>query len=131
MPPPRSSESRKKAYRRGLRAERIAKWLLTVKGYKVVAERYHNTFGEIDLIARKGEFLVLVEVKARPNLRECLEAITPMMQGKKIKAAKALLAYPGALGQHMKDADLTVRFDVICITPWRIPKHICNAWQAF
>ena len=129
MPPPRTTESRKQAYRRGLRAEWIARQILKLKGYQVIAERYKNAFGEIDIIARQGEFLVLVEVKARPTLRECLECITPAMQGKKIKAAKSLLAYPGELAPYMDDPNLTVRFDMICIVPWRIPKHITNAWQ--
>lgn len=38
---------------------------LRKKRYQILACGYHSRFGEIDLIARKGNFLVFVEVKLR------------------------------------------------------------------
>ena len=128
MPPHRSKASRKQAYKRGLRAERLACWLLRIKGYKILEQRYKNSFGEVDIIALRGPILALVEVKARHSVRECLESITPTKQQKQIKAAKALLAYPGKLAPYITN-DLAIRFDVICVVPWRLPHHLTNAWQ--
>jgi putative endonuclease len=36
-----------------------------LKGYPIVALRYSTKLGEIDIIARKGDLAVFVEVKAR------------------------------------------------------------------
>lgn len=128
MSPHRSTESRKEAYKRGLRAERLARWLLKLKGYKILAERYKNAFGEVDIIAGKENLIALVEVKARPSYRECMESITVQKQARQIKAAKSLMAYPGGLAPHIKP-DTQFRFDLICIVPKRLPRHIENAWQ--
>lgn len=130
MAPHRSTQSRQDAYRRGLRAEKIARILLILKGYKIIAERYQNSFGEIDILALKGDTLALVEVKARSNLRDCLESITPVKQARQIKAAKSLLAYPGTLAPFTRNPNLSIRFDVICIVPWKVPVHLISAWQA-
>ena len=36
-----------------------------LKGYRIVARRYRTKLGEIDLIARRGDLVLIVEVKAR------------------------------------------------------------------
>ena len=38
---------------------------LRKNGYRVIKRNYSCRFGEIDIIAEKGEFIVFVEVKAR------------------------------------------------------------------
>ena len=38
---------------------------LRKKGYEIVGANYRCRFGEIDLIAQKGRYLVFVEVKLR------------------------------------------------------------------
>ena len=123
-----TTESRKKAYKRGLRAEGLARFTLKLKGYEILAERYKNAFGEVDIIAKKHNTLALVEVKARSSFRECMESITPDKQARQIKAAKSLLAYPGELSPHIH-SNLDIRFDMICVVPWHFPKHLTNAWQ--
>lgn len=122
------TQKRQKSYLLGLRAEKIARLALLLKGYKIISERYQNAFGEIDIIAKKGDVLALVEVKARKTFRECAESITPLKQQKQIKAAKALLAYPGTLAAHVQYQNVQVRFDVIMIVPYRLPRHMTNAF---
>ena len=39
--------------------------LLVKKGYKIVKRNYQCRFGEIDIIAQKGEYIIFVEVKTR------------------------------------------------------------------
>jgi hypothetical protein len=59
---------RRSAWLRGRRAEWLAAWWLRLKGYRILARDLRTPVGEIDLIARRGRVLALVEVKARPSL---------------------------------------------------------------
>ncbi|WP_144864745.1 YraN family protein, partial [Mesorhizobium sp. J18] len=67
-------ERRRRAYRKGHRGEWLAALALMVKGYRIVARRYRTKLGEIDLIARRGDLIVIVEVKVRPTLASAMEA---------------------------------------------------------
>lgn len=63
---------RQKAYRRGHSAERLAAVALMLKGYRIIGRRYRTKLGEIDLIARRGDIVLMVEVKARPTLEQSI-----------------------------------------------------------
>jgi len=106
------------AFRRGLRAETLAAFYLRLKCYSIVARRFKTKLGEIDLIARRGSLIAIIEVKARPTLRQAHEAVSTSAQ-KRIEAAADLWL------MRQRDAEkLTLRFDVIIIRPWRWPHHI-------
>jgi putative endonuclease len=49
----------------GNRAEKLAEQFLKNTGMNIVARQYKTKIGEIDLIARDGDEIVFVEVKAR------------------------------------------------------------------
>jgi len=49
----------------GKRSEIIASDYLKKKGYTILETNYKNKIGEIDLIAKDGDYIVFVEVKAR------------------------------------------------------------------
>ncbi|MFH1611520.1 MAG: YraN family protein [Patescibacteria group bacterium] len=49
----------------GNKAEDLAARFLVSKGYKIIKRQYKTRAGEIDLIARDGDEIVFVEVKAR------------------------------------------------------------------
>ncbi len=51
----------------GNRGEDQAADFLLAKGYKILARQYRTRFGEIDLIAKDGDEIVFVEVKARQS----------------------------------------------------------------
>lgn len=123
-----STALRKQAHKWGLDAEKIAVWWLKAKGYQILAERYKNAFGEVDILAKKREVLAFVEVKARKTYRECVESITLDKQQRQIKAAKSLLAYPGQYAKFFNPAETQVRFDIMMIRPWRLPRHMTNAF---
>jgi len=122
-------QKRQRAYRYGLTAEKIARVYLMCKGYRILAERYRNGGGEIDIVARKGKTLVAVEVKARRTLAECEEAIAPWKQQKIARAVEGLLAGHGAKLGLANTYDHDIRFDVIWVAPKRWPVHIKNAWR--
>ena len=56
----------------GAWGEALAAEYLRRKHYRIEAARYYSRFGEIDLIARNGRFLVFVEVKLRKSSRFAL-----------------------------------------------------------
>ena len=116
-------DTRRRAYGRGRRAEVLAAWWLRLKGYRIVARGFRVAAGEIDLIARRGRLLALVEVKARPRLEQARAAILPRQRERIARAAEVFLQrYPGL-------ADLDLRFDVVLLAPGRWPRHLTNAWQ--
>ncbi|GJL85028.1 MAG: UPF0102 protein [Micavibrio sp.] len=115
---------KQKAYDRGLWAESLAAMFLMLKGCRILERRYKTPVGEIDLIAKRGKTLLMVEVKARAGLDEALEAVDLKTQ-KRIE--KATLIF---LSKHPHYVDYTIRFDVIALTrPFRF-RHLDNAWQA-
>lgn len=48
----------------GLGIEKFAMIIFLCKGYQIVAWRYKTPFGEIDLVVKKSNILVFVEVKS-------------------------------------------------------------------
>ena len=114
---------RQRAYRRGRRAEALAALLLRLKGYRVLARGFRTPVGELDIVARRGRVLAVVEVKRRATVAGALEAITPRQRRRIARATEAFLARRRELG------DLTVRFDVMLVLPWRPPRHIMDAWR--
>ena len=118
-----ASAAKRRAHRRGVRAEIWCAWWLRCKGYRILAQRYRNRYGEIDIIAERGSVVAIVEVKARNNHAAALEAVNPRQQSR-IERATA-----GFLGTRTNLAEHTVRFDVIAVVPWRWPHHIVDAWR--
>ena len=57
--------SKRKSERLGLWGERISSEYLIKNGYKIVAKRYKNKQGEIDLIAEKDDKIFFFEIKTR------------------------------------------------------------------
>lgn len=90
--------------------EEVAGRHLEAKGYQTVDRNWRHASGELDLVARDGEALVFVEVKARASgtFGSPEEAVTPEKQRRLQRAAWAYLAAHDAL-----EADW--RIDVIAI----------------
>lgn len=114
---------RLQAYRRGHRAEYFAALALVAKGYRIIARRYRTKCGEIDLIARRGDVVAIVEVKARPTLAEAMEAIGHTA-ARRIEAAT-----DHWLAQQADYARLCIRFDMVAVLPWRWPIHVENIFS--
>ena len=56
-------------YQIGLLYELRAARYVKRRGYKILSRRFRACDGEIDLIARDGDMIVFIEVKARPDGR--------------------------------------------------------------
>lgn len=123
-PQPLPSAERVAAFRLGLSAESRAAFFLITKAYRIVARRWKTPFGEIDIVARRRNDLVFVEVKARETLEDAVEAVTDRSKRRIAAAAEMWLA------RHPQDAQCAIRFDVILMVPGRLPRHIVNAFDA-
>jgi putative endonuclease len=112
------------AFQLGLSAESRAAFFLIAKAYRILARRWKTPFGEIDIVARRRNDLVFVEVKARETLDDAAQAITQRTQQRIIAAAELWLAH------RPDDSQCAIRFDVILIAPGKLPRHIVNAFDA-
>src|SRR3989338_1606754 len=77
---------KKQTYQFGDSREIIAANFLRLKGYEILARRFKSPLGEIDIIAKKLQTLVFIEVKARKH-EELIEVILRPQQALRIKAA--------------------------------------------
>jgi putative endonuclease len=114
---------RRRAYRRGHRGEWLAAAALMAKGFRIVARRYKTRLGEIDLIARRGDLVLIVEVKARRTLQEAMDAIIYSSERRIEGAADLWLSRQPDCGR------LSIRFDMVAVLPWRWPVHVENIFQ--
>jgi putative endonuclease len=112
------------AFRLGLSAESRAAMLLVAKGYRIVARRWRTPLGEIDIVARRRGALVFVEVKARGTTDDAADAVTERGRQRIVAAAELWLAH------NPQDAQREIRFDVMLVTPGKMPRHILNAFDA-
>jgi len=119
----RATTRRRQSYRRGHRGETLAAMALRLKGFRILECRYRTRLGEIDLIARRGDLVLIVEVKARPTLAEAMEAIRRESERRIEGAADLWLARQPDYGR------LAVRFDMVAVLPWRWPVHVENIFQ--
>jgi putative endonuclease len=111
----------------GDRGERAAARFLRRRGLRVLQRGYRTRSGEIDLIAREGDTLVFVEVKARRQGVPA-EAVTAEKQRRITLAALHFLRKYDLL-------DVRSRFDVVAIV-WPDERgqpqieHFPNAFEA-
>lgn len=113
---------RRRAERRGHLAEYLAAFYLLAKGYRLVALRYRTKAGEIDLIVRKGDLAVFIEVKARAGEQEGVDAVSYTAQ-RRIKAASDIW-----LSRQRNASRLSTRYDVMVVLPRRLPRHFPDAF---
>jgi len=96
--------------RTGEIGEAIASRFLRKNGYKIIEQNYRSELGEIDIIARDGDVLAFVEVKARRTDKYGGPkwAVTPRKQR---KISMVALGYLKMTEQMETEA----RFDVVAI----------------
>ena len=112
------------AFKLGLSAESRAAAFLVAKGYRIAARRWRCPAGEIDIVARRGNLLIFVEVKARAKLDDAAWSVTGRNQRRVAAAASAWLA------ANPDDAMNDMRFDAILVAPRSLPRHIEGAFEA-
>ena len=106
----------------GKSGEEQARLYLQKQGYRILAQNFSCKKGELDLVARRKDTLVFVEVKQRAGqaFGGPLAAVTRAKQHKISLTA----------AEFIKEKSLkfdSIRFDVICITGGELT-HIENAF---
>ncbi len=93
----------------GRQGEILATQYLEETGCEVLETNWHSNHQEVDIIARQGDVLLIVEVKSRSTLYhgEPELFVTRNKQRMLVKAANHYVAW--------KDLDLEVRFDIITV----------------
>ena len=94
--------------RAGWRAERYVARLMKRRGFAILARNYTSKTGEIDLIARQDDLLVIMEVRYRRSEErgQAKDTVTRDKQAHIVKTAQ------GYLHQHPELRRTRVRFDV-------------------
>ena len=110
------------------RGEALAALLLRLKGYRIEARNWRCPLGEIDIVARRGDTLVFVEVKTRggTSAGSPVEAVDERKRRQLVRLAHAYLGrFRGELPP--------CRFDVIAVEGRGIRsrlRHLCDAFRA-
>jgi putative endonuclease len=111
-----------KAEKRGRRGEWLAAMSLRLKGYRIIERGFRTKLGEIDIIARRGNLIAIVEVKARSDVTAALHAVGGQSQQRISNATDIWLS-------RQKDfAKISVRFDIIAVVPGKWPRHFPGAF---
>lgn len=112
----------------GDRGEALAARFLERAGWTVLARNYRLGHKEIDLVARRGEVVAFVEVKARagPGFGHPLEAITWRKRREIAQVAQAWIDRHGRPGE-------SYRFDAVAVLApaGAAPRveHVEDAWR--
>ncbi len=113
---------RRAAERYGRAAESLAALWLRLKGYRIIARDLRTPVGEVDLIARRGNIVAFVEVKARTG--NDAEVLSPMQRRRIVRAAELFLARKPGL------SSMEIRFDLVLVGRRRWPRHLRAAFRA-
>jgi putative endonuclease len=119
----RKRSPRHRAQRRGALAEFLCRWHLRLRGWRIVACDWRCPSGEIDILARRGGVLAIIEVKSRRDLASAAASVLPRQRRRIARAASAFLLVRPDL------AELALRFDVMLVAPLRPPRHLPDAWR--
>ena len=116
----------------GNSAEDLAVHYLSTKGYHILDRNYQKPWGEIDIIAKKEEILIFVEVKA--NAKHTSEAFNPEVRADNKKMQKVIKTAMLYLGHKAGGLDHEWRIDVISVTMGEAKAkitHFKNVAEAF
>jgi putative endonuclease len=97
----------------GKLGEDLACGELERRGYAILARRYRQRGGEIDIIARDGETMVFVEVKARDTraFGAAAEAVTGWKRRRMVQLALDYLTRHQLAGRPCRFDVVSIHFD--------------------
>ena len=98
--------------RDGARAERFVARRMRWRGFTILARNFTWRGGELDLIARRGELLVIIEVRYRRD-ESRIRARETVNQRKQIRIIRGAHAF---LRRHPGLARCALRFDIVGVS---------------
>ena len=105
------------SHRLGHRSEWVAAAWLMARGYQILGFRLKTRAGEIDILARRGRVLAVVEVKRRATLEAALAALGADQYDRLVSAGRSVLRQRPSLAGHL------LRIDMVALAPGRFPRH--------
>jgi putative endonuclease len=111
-----------RALARGRRGETVCAWWLRLKGYRILARNLKTPQGEIDILARRGRTVAVVEVKSRDEVAVAGESVTRDKRRRLLRAARYVLA------RFPEESGISIRFDAMLVAGWRV-EHVMDAWR--
>ena len=110
------THSKMNSYKTGIFSEFIARMYLRLHGFKIISQRYitgrNTNRAEIDIIAKRKNLIIFVEVKHRKTIGAAWGAISDHQISRLRRAAETFL-----LKKHWNG---DARFDVIIVHGWHI-----------
>lgn len=112
----------------GKKGEQLAVDFLLKNGYDIVERNYRFDKAEVDIIAQKGDFLAIVEVKTRStaDFGDPQDFVKPKQIKNLVKAVDEYVT--------VNDLNVEVRFDIIAIVKEKDGyniEHLENAFYHF
>jgi len=109
----------------GKKGEKLAVEMLRQKNYEILETNWRHDKDEVDIIAREGEELVIVEVKTRSTdyFGDPEEAVDAAKERNLIRAAEAYV--------EIHNLDIDVRYDVVSIILKKNHSNIRHIRDAF
>lgn len=91
----------------GDKGERKVANLYRLKGYRIISRNFSCKYGELDIVAQKGDTVVIIEVKTRKNANYAqAKEFVDFRKQQKIKAATDIFLQQNNLSEKY------IRFDV-------------------
>ncbi len=109
----------------GKKGEQLAVDFLSKKGYDILEKNYRYLKSEVDIIARKENIVVAVEVKTRstPEFGNPQDFVKPKQIQSLVKAIDHYITD--------NDLDVEVRFDIVAIIQNKLGTNIEHLEDAF
>lgn len=122
------TKTEKQSYEKaGRRAENLACLYLRLKGYRILERRFKVREGEVDIIARKGDIIAMVEVKQRGSEAAAEISVSYENQSRLMDAAEIFINRD----RKLQNTDFEIRYDFLyVIGRWKI-RHITDAFQGY
>ncbi len=113
--------------KKGWLAEWVACSYLVFQGHLIVERNFQTSFGELDIIAKKKQTFVIIEVKSRYKKSDWhpLDAIDSKKRNKIRKLAKYYIAAKKLFGKNLRMDVLTVEKKFF----WFSIKHYKNVFS--
>ncbi len=105
--------------------EKKAAEYLIGQGFQIIEKNFYSRYGEIDIIAQDGRYLVFIEVKYRRD-SSCGSPLEAVTAGKQKRICRAAFYYCTKKGCGDRTP---CRFDVIAIEGGNKIIHIKNAFD--
>lgn len=112
-------------YKFGKKGEHLAAEYLALKEYEILQKNYRYQKAEIDIIAKRGNLIIAVEVKTRSTQEfgDPQEFVKPKQIKQLVKAMNHFV--------EEQELDVEVRFDIIAIVKNKAGTRIEHIQDAF